>query len=88
VDVERARALLPAERQEIEQALSRRGHEEDRDDKGWPNPGNLAADLYLDELEGRFDELRHRLAALEHAQQHLAAGTYWRLDRDWPTNPG
>src|SRR4051794_24696415 len=45
VDVERARAPLPAERREIEQALSRRGHQEDGDDRGWLKPRNLAVHL-------------------------------------------
>jgi DnaK suppressor protein len=77
VEVERARALLAAERSEIEQALSRRGHQDDGDDAGWLEPGNLAADLYLDELdEGLAEELRDRLAALDRAEQRLAAGTY------------
>jgi len=77
VDVERARALLAAERREIEQALSRRGHEDDGDDAGWLELGNLAADLYLDELdEGLAEELHDRLAALERAEQRLAAGTF------------
>jgi DnaK suppressor protein len=77
VDVERARTLLAAERREIEQALSRRGHQDDGDDAGWLEPGNLAAALYLDELdEGLAEELRDRLAALERAEQRLAAGTY------------
>jgi DnaK suppressor protein len=77
VDVERARALLAAERREIEQALSRRGHQDDGDDAGWLEPGNLAANLYLDELdEGLAEELRDRLAALDRAEQRLAAGTY------------
>ena len=77
MDVERARALLAAERREIEQALSRRGHQDDGDDAGWLEPGNLAANLYLDELdEGLAEELRDRLAALDRAEQRLAAGTY------------
>jgi DnaK suppressor protein len=77
VDVGRARALLAAERREIEKALSRRGHQDDGDDAGWLEPGNLAADLYLDELdEGLAEELRVRLAALDRAEQRLAAGTY------------
>jgi DnaK suppressor protein len=77
VDVERARALLTAERREIEQALSHRGHQDDGDDAGWLEPGNLAANLYLDELdEGLAEELRDRLAALERAEQRLAAGTF------------
>jgi DnaK suppressor protein len=77
MDVERARALLAAERREIEHALNRRGHEDDGDDAGWLEPGNLAADMYLDELdEGLAEDLRDRLAALERAEQRLAAGTY------------
>jgi DnaK suppressor protein len=77
VDVERARALLAAERREIEQALPRLRHQDDGDDAGWLEPGNLAADLYLDELdEGLADDLRDRLAAVERAEKRLAAGTY------------
>jgi DnaK suppressor protein len=77
VDTERARALLAAERREIEQALSRRGHQDDGDDAGWLEPGNLAAALYLDELdEGLAEDLRDRLAAVERAEHRLAAGTY------------
>jgi DnaK suppressor protein len=77
VEVERARALLAAERREVEHALSGLGHQDDGDDAGWLEPGNLAANLYLDELdEGLAEELRDRLAALERAEQRLAAGTY------------
>jgi DnaK suppressor protein len=77
VDIERARTLLAAERLEIEPALKRLVHEDDGDDAGWLEPGNLAANLYLDELdEGLAEELRDRLAALERAEQRLAAGTY------------
>jgi DnaK suppressor protein len=77
MDVERARELLAAERREIEQALRRRGRVDDGDDAGWLEPANLAADLYFDELdEGLADDLRDRLAALERAEQRLAAGTY------------
>jgi DnaK suppressor protein len=77
VDTERARALLAAERLEIERALSHRGHQDDGDDAGWLEPGNLAADLYLDELDaGLAEDLRDRLAALGRAEQRLAAGTY------------
>ena len=77
MDSERARPLLAAERLEIERALKRLRHEDDGDDAGWLEPGNLAANLYLDELdEGLAEELRDRLAALERADQRLAAGTY------------
>jgi DnaK suppressor protein len=77
VNPERARALVAAERREIEQALSHLGHQDDGDDAGWLEPGNLAAKLYLDELdEGLAEDLRDRLAALERAEQRLAEGTY------------
>jgi DnaK suppressor protein len=77
MDPERARELLAAERRQIEAALRRRGPIDDADDAGWQEAGNLAADLYLDELDASLaDELRDRLAALERAEQRLAAGTY------------
>ena len=77
MDFELARTLLAAERREIEQALNHRVHQDDGDDAGWLELGNLAADLYLEELdEGLADDLRERLAALERAEQRLAAGTY------------
>ncbi len=77
MDVERARTLLAAERREIEQALNHRGHQDDGDDAGWLELGNLAANLYLDELdEGLAEDLRDRLAALERAEQRLTAGNY------------
>jgi NTP pyrophosphatase (non-canonical NTP hydrolase) len=76
VDLERARARLAAETREIEQALARRGHEDDGDDAGRLEHRNLAAILYLDELEGLAEELRDRLAELERAAQCLAADIY------------
>jgi DnaK suppressor protein len=77
VDAERARALLAAERRELERALGHRGHEDDGEIAGFQEPANLAADLYLDELdEGLADDLRERLAALDRAEQRLAAGTF------------
>ena len=77
MDPERARTLLAAERRELEHALDRRGHEDDGEDAGGLEPGTLAADLSLDELdEGLADDLRDRLAALDRAERRLAAGTY------------
>ena len=77
MDAERARELLAAERRELENALAGRAHEEDDEPAGFQDPANLASDLYLDELdEGLADDLRDRLAALERAEQRLAAGTY------------
>lgn len=43
------------------------------------DPGNRATDLYQDELdEGLEGDLRDQLAAVERAEQRLAAGTYGR----------
>ena len=40
-------------------------------------PGDVASDLYQDELdEGLSDDLREQLAAVERAEARLAAGTY------------
>src|SRR6266568_696192 len=79
MDPDRARELLAAERARIERALAERapaatGEEADPDD-----PGNLASDLYQEELDqGLADDLREELAAVERAEGRLAAGTYGR----------
>jgi DnaK suppressor protein len=77
MDVEQARELLAGERRELERALGHLGHEDDGETAGFQEPANLAAELYLDELdESLADNLRERPAALERAEQRLAAGTY------------
>ena len=77
MDPERARELLAAERTRIENALSRLGHQDTGEEADDIDPGNLASDLYQDELdEGRADDLREDLAAVERAEARLAAGTY------------
>jgi DnaK suppressor protein len=77
VDEARARELLAAERDRIEGALGRRGHEEDGEEADEYDPANLASDLYADELdEGLSDDLRRQLEALERAEARLAGGTY------------
>jgi DnaK suppressor protein len=77
MDIERARDLLAAERHELERALGHRAHQDDGENAGFQEPANLAAELYLDELdEGLADDLRDRLDAIERAEQRLAAGTY------------
>ncbi len=76
MDAERARELLAAERLRIGQALSRLGHQDDGEIAG-EDPAGLATDLYQDEFdEGLADDLRAQLAAVERAEQRLAAGTY------------
>lgn len=77
MDPERARELLTAERKRIERALARLGHEDTGEPADEQDPGNQGSDLYQDELdEGRADDLREGLAAVERAEARLAAGTY------------
>jgi DnaK suppressor protein len=78
MDVERARELLAAERRRLERALAQRSHQEDGEESDpFFNPANLATDLYQDEFdEGLTEDLRAQVAALERAEQRLAAGTY------------
>ena len=77
MDPERARALLSAERARIDQAIGRLAHEDDAETTDEFDPGNLASDLYQDELNaGLEEELREKLAAVERAEERLAAGTY------------
>jgi DnaK suppressor protein len=77
VNDDRARELLLAERQRIERALSRLGHQESGEPADEYDPANLASDLYQDELDqGLEEDLREQLAAVERAERRLAAGTY------------
>jgi DnaK suppressor protein len=77
VDEARARELLAAERARIERALARLRHEDDSEPADEFDPGNLASDLYQDELDQGFaEDLREQLAAVGRAEARLAAGTY------------
>jgi len=77
VDFDRARELLAAERQRIEQELARLRHQDDGEEADEYDPANLASDLYQDEFdETRADDVREQLAAVERAEGRLAAGTY------------
>lgn len=77
MDPERARELLTAERKRIERALSGLRHQDDAEEADDQDPQNLAADLYQDELdEGRSEDLRRELEAVERAEARLADGTY------------
>jgi DnaK suppressor protein len=74
MDPERARELLATERERIERALRRLGHQDTGEEA---DELNQASDLYQDELdEGLADDLRAELAAVERAESRLAAGTY------------
>jgi RNA polymerase-binding transcription factor len=77
VDPDRARELLAAERQRVEQALLRLRPQDDAEEADEIDPANLAADLYQGELDaGLAENLRTQLAAIDRAEQRLAAGTY------------
>jgi DnaK suppressor protein len=77
MDPDRAQELLAAERERIERALARLGHEDTGELSNEEDPASLASDLYQDELdEGLADDLREELAAVERAEARLAAGTY------------
>lgn len=77
MDSGRAHELLAAERARIERSLARTRRQDDGEPADEFDPANLASDLYQDELdEGRAEDLREQLAALERAEQRLAAGTF------------
>jgi DnaK suppressor protein len=77
MDADRAHELLAAERARIERALARLRREEDGEPADEFDAANLASDLYQEELdEGLADDLREQLAAVERAEQRLAAGTF------------
>jgi DnaK suppressor protein len=77
MDPDRARELLAAERARIERSLARLARQDDAEESDDEDPGNLASDLYQDELdEGLRDDLEEQLAAVERAEARLEAGTY------------
>jgi DnaK suppressor protein len=77
MDPERARQLLTEERERIERALSRLGPQDTGRLADDDEPADAGSDLSQDELdEGLADDLRDQLAAVERAEERLAAGTY------------
>lgn len=78
VDPDRARELLARERRRIEEALA--GLEPTESDEPTTTDQHMAdqaSDLYDAEFdEGRSDDLRLELAAVERAEHRLAAGSY------------
>jgi DnaK suppressor protein len=78
MDPARAKELLKREREQVERdiAANRRGGPEEGDDR--IEPGDYESEgLYQDELDaGLAEDLRNRLAAIERAEERLAAGTY------------
>jgi DnaK suppressor protein len=76
MEPERARDLLARERQRIEEALGL--HRGDEESDANIEPGEEGSeDLYQDEIdEGRRQDLRAELAAVERAEKRLKEGTY------------
>ena len=76
MEPDRARQLLASERERIEQSIANLGgHDPDGERT---EPGDEATeDLYQDEFDaGRTEDFKAQLAALERAEERLAAGPY------------
>ena len=77
MDPDRAQELLAAERARIERSLAGVRHQDDGEPPDMGDPGNAAEGLYQDELDqGRAEDLRRQLEAVERAEARLADGTY------------
>ena len=78
MDQDRASQLLARERARIEKLLASHGGEGPLESTERIEPGDRGSeDLYQDELdEGRREDLRADLAAVERAEERLANGTY------------
>src|SRR4051812_2968291 len=77
MDDDRARELLAAERTRIERALATLRPMDDGEIQSDNHPGDAAEELYQDELaQGRAEDLREQLKAVERAEARLAEGTY------------
>jgi DnaK suppressor protein len=87
MDPARVRQLLGAERARIARSLARLRRVDSTEPNDYvDSAANLASELYQDEFdEGLADDLRRQVAAVERAEQRLAAGTYGRsIESGWP----
>jgi len=75
---DRARELLAAERERIEQEIAALGREGPEEGDQRREPGDRDSEsLYQDEFDaGRAQDLRDRLAAVERAEARLADGSF------------
>lgn len=78
MDPERAHQLLERERTRVEEALTALQREGPLEGDRRLEPGDAGSeDLYQDEFDaGRIEDLRRQLAAVQRAEERLAAGTY------------
>ncbi len=78
MDPERARQLLERERARVEESLAALQREGPLEGDERLEPGDVdSEDLYQDEFDaGRIEDLRRQLAAVQRAEERLAAGTY------------
>ncbi|HEX6761788.1 MAG TPA: hypothetical protein VF094_03200 [Gaiellaceae bacterium] len=77
MDPDRARELLAGERARVERALRGVAPVESDEPTTYEHLADQGSDLYEAEFdEGVADGLRNELAAIERAEQRLAAGTY------------
>ena len=77
MEPDRARELLAAERERIENELARLKSEGSAQDEDEYDLGDQGTELYLDELDqGRVEDLEGQLEAGERAEQRLADGSY------------
>lgn len=78
MDAERARELLARERSRVEESLAALDRDGPLEGDARVEPGERdSEDLYQDEFDqGRREELRNELAAIERAEARLEAGTY------------
>jgi len=78
VDPRRAKELLDRERAQVEsQIASIEGEGPEESDERRESGDEDSEGLYQDELDaGRIEDLKKRLAAVERAEERLAAGTY------------
>ena len=78
MEADRARELLARERARIEESIAAIQGEGPLEGDERREPGDVdSEDLYQDELnQGRLEDLRRELAAVERADQRLEDGTY------------
>ena len=77
METERARELLSGERERIEKGIRGLSPRESGEPTTDQHLADQASDVYEAELdEGLSDDLRAELAAVERAEQRLAAGSY------------